>query len=110
MNNTEESNKVIAQFMANHAVNSPHLKEGWELEYDRSWSSLMPVVEKIEGNVAFEVSIANCTCTISAPDEHQKDAFTNVISDVCYPEAKSKIEAVYIAVCRFILWYNTSLK
>lgn len=74
--------------------------------YNTSWDWLMPVVEKIEGNVDYEVDIANGICTISAPDNSLSNSFTNVIVCVHFPEAESKIGAVYKAVAKFIQWYN----
>lgn len=119
----QEGNKLIAEFMelpihdGVSIAKTPlmlyefnyNLHSTSELKFHTSWDWLMPVVDKIEGNVDYEVDIANGICTISAPDKHQKDTFTNVIACVCFPEAKSKIEAVYKAVIEFIKWYNIEI-
>lgn len=126
-----EGNRIIVEFMGwyqlpevnkgsnlnwFHKVHTPKVLNNIDIPTDvtqlgfrYNWSLLMPVVEKIEGNVEYEVDIANCVCTISAPDESFKDSFTNVIVCVHSPEASSKIEAVYKAVVKFIQWHNAKL-
>jgi len=79
---TEESNKIIAEFMGNmHDGDVIH-----EELYDVSWDWLMPVVEKIE-------------------QEHQ-----GVPQQMLYVNLYSRLEEVYEAVVEFIIWYNQNKK
>lgn len=93
---TEEGNRLIADFMANPTVNSPHLRSDWELEYHRSWSSLMPVVEKIE-SMGYKTVIMKASCSIYN-SQYNVDPF----------ERATKIEAIYNHVIDFILWHNST--
>ena len=45
--NYKTDNQIIADFMKNDAVNSPHLKNEEYMDYDLSFDSLIPVVHKI---------------------------------------------------------------
>jgi hypothetical protein len=75
-----------------------------ELQYNLSWEWLMPVVEKIESEYNGEVMIYNCCCDIGIFPANCDSS--NTIVSIDYPEAKSKIEAVWIAIYKFIQWYN----
>ena len=116
MKQTLENNKLIAEFMGMQDTDL-----GWydsaeamseyacqmvggntfeELQYDRSWDWLMPVVEKIETTPTnsepntdsfFNVRIEPLECTIYGGDF---ESITRV--------GNTKLEATYIAVVEFI--------
>lgn len=70
--------------------------------YHSSWDNLMPVVEKIETiktgeteDVTFDVVIIENSCQIGA-----------IMNDIADFTKESKIKATYLAVIKFIKWYN----
>ncbi len=83
-------NELIAEFMKNHAINSPHLKDPKQLEYNTSWDWLIPVVEKIVRTNHYKVQRNN---------NNIADALLAVDIDILY---KSVVE--------FIKWYNENKK
>jgi len=98
---TEESNKIIAEFMGMvfYPKTSIHFPKGTFEDregighcaekgtpYNSSWDWLMPVVEKIE-------------------QEHQ-----GVPQQMLYVNLYSRLEEVYEAVVEFIIWYNQNKK
>ena len=114
--NTQESNKLIAEFMGlsairHHEANKENMYS-WldeirgqtillppsKMNYERSWDWLMPVVEKIE-NLGFEFFIIENRCKVS----HNTDNSIEVLS---YLEGGSKIQITYQTVIEFIKWHN----
>lgn len=86
----------------NHILTSEH-----GFSYNSNWNKLMPVVEKIEKDCKGEVIIYHCCCDIGVyPDGFDT---SNTISSVCYPQAKSKIEATWLAVTQFLKWYKNQI-
>lgn len=95
-----------------------------QLKYHESWEWIMPVVEKIEslkpeGDYHFNVVIGfNNYCGIGVSIRGLcKLSFesTEPINDVqkgIYgtKSADSKLEGVWLAVTRFITWYNNNIK
>lgn len=79
-------NRLIAEFMKNDAVNSPHLKQDNELQYATSWDWLMPVVEKISSL--------------------QKD-WPKATDNLLTLGISTPIIEVYKEVRDFIHWYNS---
>ena len=68
-----------------------------DIQYDKSWDWLMPVVEKIEN---FN---DGCTLCIIEDERCHINTQTNFeVDSVGY----TKIEAVYNAIIEFIKWYN----
>ena len=136
----EESNKLIAEFMDNwfektnrddtfieigNAVPNSEDRETFlywldDLEFHTSWDWLMPVVEKIEnlklgdidpfndGDIHLDcepcVEISNKYCNIFL------QATMRVVDNFFDRGGNSKIEATYIAVTEFIIWYNNQQK
>lgn len=116
---TTNQNLIIASFMGLWEsevgfLYSTQFERGFrptELLYDSSWDWLMPVVEKIsqtviEGHEPFNSDqfvrveiIPNGYVQIS--NLRDTPIFSNVSS------SGSLITAVWIAVVRFIIWYNT---
>lgn len=103
----EEGNKLIAEFMKNAAVNSPHKKPNKELKYHESWDWLMPVVEKIRQTTEHGhlITISFYSKGIGNPTEcriYLNDLGAEEITTECL----NPIEAVWLAVIDFIKWYN----
>ena len=113
-------NKLIAEFMGaeydkgtmygstagDYIFSDGSIYLGHELKYHTSWDWLMPVVEKIEGELEeeFRVVTLEHECSIHQKTEDQKlqDAFQCVAQKF----GTSKIEATYNAVVEFIKAYN----
>ena len=112
MNNINENNKLIAEFLGcNHPYNeitdatlynvSNGTFELNELRYDVSWDWLMPVIQKIE-NLGYEVQIRNTDCIIyQLLDILEYKPVIGTISS-----ASGKIYSTYTAVVEFIKEYN----
>lgn len=95
-----------------------------QLKYHESWEWLMPVVEKIEslkpdGDYHFNVVIgfnSYCgigvsirgACKLSFESGHPINDIQKGIYGT--QSADNKIQAVWIAVTRFITWYNNNIK
>ena len=110
-----ENNKIIADFMNqpyeefNGSIALSEANEGVlyydpivYLNYDRDWSLLMPVVEKIE-TMGTIVQIWLClakSCRITTT------GFKKPTIRIANTESNSLIEAVYEAVIEYIKWYN----
>jgi hypothetical protein len=97
-NNTPEQktdNELIAEFMKNHAINSPHLRTTKELEntYDYSWDWLMPVVEKIHEIIRQQ---GNGKWT-------KEESSVKSIYSV---QLNMGIDRIYKMTVDFIKWYN----
>jgi len=71
-----------------------------QLQFHKNWNWLMEVVEKIE-SLGNNVEIFSFSCIIEPNDE--RDLF---IQSGSVSLNKSKIDATYNAVLRFIKWYN----
>jgi len=86
---TEESNKMIAEFMGNmHDGNVIH-----EELYDVSWDWLMPVAKKISDIKHWSI---NATLEWLSEDQDRDGLYS--------------IEEVYEAVVEFIMWHNKNKK
>lgn len=105
--NTQEKNKLIAEFM-----NFPTKELGGRLtdgalinicKYHTSWDWLMPVVEKIEYDYMYSVSPTWEHCVIQNAGENSEKLYIET-------DGQSKIEATYYAVVEFIKWYNENTK
>jgi hypothetical protein len=95
MGNKIHDNELIAEFM------ELKYKPGSILWYNSSWNWLMPVVERIEEEecvASFEIS--NCGIYIWGSSE--SDDF----EDIEFQIIGNKIDCVYKAVVKFIIWYN----
>jgi hypothetical protein len=115
----QEGNKLIAEFLGwvfhtkeynwkRSRIDYPTWSDGamgWkELHFHTSWDWLMPVVERIENLACVgAVVISRDHCWIS-DDKEPADNQNIVPADLC---RKSKINAVWNAVVRFIQWYNS---
>jgi hypothetical protein len=111
-----KSNALIAEFIGLSYCNK-HNYEGWYtnsehnyricdydgLKYHSNWSSLIPVVEKIESIedehrcAKYNVIIEQSWCEIV--DNNNSDTISK-------GDTNNKIDAVYSAVVGFIQWYN----
>ncbi len=127
-NKTIEGNKLIADFLEVPKCTDPDHRErpcykfadltGYNditcAKYFSSWIWLMPVVEKIEtiqlpspSMIPVSVEIKRNSCRIFKGTWN--DDQEGFISFVSYSENKvqySKREATYLAVVKFIEWYN----
>ena len=99
--NTQENNKMIAEFMdARYEENksfhesSDAYYEDCELEYHTSWDWLMPVVEKIE-SLGYVFTI-----------QGGKAEYGEMISETQCFIAEDKLSSTYQAVVEFINQYN----
>ena len=138
MDNIEENNKIIAEFMGlsikegvcYYTDEDDMFPMGIEVEepyipYDESWDWLIPVVNKIEGDCKANF-ITKCQW-----NEFNKCSYCQVIVNIekgkmskdrsCIYDSKkvydyvgdmskNKIEATYKAVVEFIKWYNEKKK
>jgi outer membrane phospholipase A len=80
-----------------------------DVNYDKSWDALMPVVEKIEA-MEWCIRIENWPKKFKSPYKELYSVWMWLDPEEC-PEIQtysdSKIEAVYNAVYQFITWYNS---
>jgi hypothetical protein len=129
MINTIESNKLFAEFMG--LIESSISNKFWteknsegfgigqltELKYDTSWDWLMQVVEKIENNLKYVITINSSPTISSRWLSHkiliQKNNLSDMLDKVFivkyesdYSKNESKIEATYNACVEFVKWYN----
>jgi len=116
--NIDKSNCLIAEFMGAKVIEkySDHIlldfinKDLYPddsryhgstlLKYHSSWDWLMPVVEKIEQDSRANICIWIKDCWIEYYGVHDDPSTWDI-------KGKSKIEAVYKAVVKFIKFYNT---
>ncbi len=104
----ENNNKLIAEFMEwtldDKDLNSYRKYNGSifkysllsNFKYHTDWNWLMPVVERIELDMGFDVYIHYNNCTITDGE----NAFENEA------DPNQKIHATYQSVIEFINWYN----
>jgi hypothetical protein len=118
--NTQENNKLIAEFMVRDKEVDFHTTEeiknklremptwyaldgGWvkddELQYHKSWDWLMPVVEKIE-SLGYEFFIVENRVKVA----HNTDHSIETIIDFTF--GGSKRDVTYQGVVEFINQYN----
>lgn len=108
-----EGNKLIAEFMGFETIihdGKLCRKRHWtneSTEYHSSWDWLMPVVEKIENSLKlkYEVEIGNNLYAVN------ENLYRCIIHDAGNAfhlelESNSKAESVWLAVTKFIQWYN----
>lgn len=126
MENIIKNNKLIAQFMggklngelsfriAQNDIFIPNCGvvrwdtvetgKGPVIKYHESWDWLMPVVEKIESIENYSVDITKGYTRIficlNTEDRYRHG------NQIAYCSILNKIEATYIAVIKFIKWYN----
>jgi hypothetical protein len=111
--NTQENNKLIAEFMG-----MQHTDIGWydneetlqlqnntfdELKYHTSWDWLMPVVEKIEEDDEVDVNIL-----LNGTRIFKWRTDTDIVNNVAQISFDKKIEHVYQAVVEFNNSFKTS--
>ena len=117
MKTTEEKNRMIAKFMGfkdlgNLVGGSPRVEKHVrgityqsypysELNYHASWDWLMPVVEKIETELNYEVLIGRIYSQVNIIGDED-----NTISKWVCGDPKKKLEITYETICKFIEWYN----
>jgi len=110
-------NKLIRKFELKIDDNKFFIDK-YDLKYHKSWDWLMQIVEKIEylyedESTLPKININSHYCEFSLYLE-QKDTFRAIAG--CIPESpekvimKSKLEAVYYVVIKFIEWYNENNK
>lgn len=125
--NTQESNKIIAEFLgwsydwtgtlwavpttSNLIPECEDYKSGTrvpdeKLEFHSNWQWLMPVVEKIEA-LGYRVSIERWLVQIL--EENSTDIF-GLINAMAEKETDTKINLTVKAVVEFIQYYNTHNK
>ncbi len=78
-----------------------------ELQYREDWDWLMPVVEKIE-DLRNEVCIYETSCRINTRDGEYSESSNDMVNcsfDVLL-DGETKIEAVWLAVIKFIEYFN----
>lgn len=103
----KEENNLIAEFMGGkdaEDVGNPY-------KYHEFWDCLMPVVEKIElipvsDDTFVRVDITTKRCRISG-NPFEVVGWQMIVSEY---DGKTKIEATYQAVVKFIRFYNTEIK
>lgn len=91
--NTNENNKLIANFMFEETMPINQLK------YHSSWDWLMPVVEKIENDKRYDVNILQYGTIIC-------DNQIEIINNIANISFDRKIEHTYDAIVQFIKEYN----
>lgn len=115
MENVIEGNKLIAEFMGGkfkhtyapeyvtfNPVTFGNMQGGYgcmveELKFHYSWDWLMPVVEKIEtGNYGFKM----CRKVVEVYFDNSKEVILKT-------KEKCRMDSLWLAVVRFIQFYNT---
>ena len=111
MKTLEEKQQMIAEFVGHesshfpkhyhlHKINLP-LTKLEDLKFNSSWDWLMSVVENIE-SMGFSTS----TNTIGAQHQVTKFEIFSGGASVLHSIDKSKKQAIFNAVVKFIEWYN----
>jgi hypothetical protein len=123
MKTTEEKNRMIAEFMGGefekmhfngveqevvtlincHQIKMSQLMSVYtsNLLFHTSWDWLMPVVEKIETELKYEVLIGRIYSQVNIIGDED-----NTISKWVCGDPKKKLEITYETICQFIEWYN----
>jgi hypothetical protein len=102
--NTQENNKLIAEFMGlvvsdrENYTSELHTNVDADLKYNTSWDWLMPVVEKIE-NLGYEFFIVENRVEVAHNTDHSIETIIDLTS-------RSKRDATYQGVVEFINQYN----
>lgn len=114
---TQESNKLIAEFMGLTKEQVPSRAEGY-LFYNNSWDWLMPVIEKIEKNCPHEnklyrtdgyaIEIHRGFLRIAESNWELKRDFDIIASKPC--SGLSDFDTIYELIVEFIQWYNKNKK
>jgi hypothetical protein len=97
---TEQSNKLIAEFMGYDSRRKffTPWNEDTAPKYHTSWDWLMPVVEKIE-SMGYTFKICRRRVEIDKDGEHEP--FPLILA-----KEETKQASAYSAVIQFITWYN----
>jgi hypothetical protein len=116
--NNVENNKLIAEYMNqpfeefNGSIALSEANEGVfyydpivYLDYDKDWSLLMPVIEKIEAKGA---TIVEIWLSLGKGCRITKGSFKKPIKTVANTESNSLKEAIYQAVIEYITWSKTN--
>jgi hypothetical protein len=96
----KSDNELIAEFMRNEAINSPHIIKP---EYHTSWDLIMPVVAKIDK--LYHKAFPPNDEFINKILDHEWPIDDQYINVVALP-LSSTIDEAYAAVVNFINWYN----
>jgi hypothetical protein len=107
-----KNNRLVVGFMNGNIKNTDFYGDFNQCKYNSSWDLLMPVVEKIESikddyHGRFQVFINSNQCIIQSINIFKKRK-----NDYYFNEYTlgSKIESTYMAVVKFIEWYNKQTK
>jgi len=103
--NIEESNKIIAEFVGfkfsehfgGFMTESGNV-QFYKANYHKSWSRLMPVIEKIE-SLGYKFQLCRHRAQICLDDGFNTPA-------LCDYKGETKIQAAYVAVVNFIKNYK----
>lgn len=105
----EEGNKSIAEFMGYTTNEDGNFCKGGipllklsDFKYDNSWDWLMPVVEKIAE--AYDVRITWMPTALNVTYIDRPDVSEGEVTSM---GGMTGFENTYVAVVRFIEWYNT---
>lgn len=91
-----------------------NLQSQYDLQYDKSWSKLMPILEKIEG-IGHKTIIGGgdhwghyCNIMYSKSKAEHIEHLTNAgyQETKALGQADTKIGAIYSAIVQFIKWHN----
>lgn len=117
--NNIENNKLIAEYMNqpyeefNGSIALSEANEGVlyydpiiYLNYDKDWSLLMPVVEKIESQGA---TIVEIWLSLGKGCRITKGSFKKPIKTIANTESNSLIEAIYMAVVEYVKWHKINI-
>jgi hypothetical protein len=125
--NTQENNKLIAEFMGMQKGHPDKDESRWEndwfekltidgnifesgrrhsepLGFHSSWDWLMPVVDKIESDERFDVNVLQYGTIISSNTKER--GHIEIVNNVANISFDSKIDHTYQAVVEFIKQHN----
>lgn len=98
---TNKDNELIAEFMKNEAVNSPHIRKP---EYDDDWHEIMLVVRKIDK--LYSEAFPTNEKFIEMIMTKQRNIIDEHYMDVIALPLATPIEEVHKNIVKFINWYN----